>query len=69
MLHRSNVVLSALSAAVVLAALISTASANRIATSSRTFRATWSSSEFIGFEGGVPVSCAVTIEGSFHSRR
>lgn len=68
MRKRSKLLLAGLGATIALAALISTASANRIATSSQGFRATWTELEFIGFEGGTPVRCPVTIEGSFHSR-
>jgi hypothetical protein len=43
------------------------ASARRIETSSQNFLAKWASLGF-GDEGGVSVSCPVTLDGSFHSR-
>jgi hypothetical protein len=63
--NRTKLLLVALTAAITLGALLSTASANRIAQSNQNFRATWSALRFIGF---VTVECHVTIEGSFHSR-
>jgi hypothetical protein len=68
MLNRSKLVLVALSATVVLGALVSSASANRLALSNQTFRATWTNLEFVTTAFTAPVRCHVTIEGSFHSR-
>jgi hypothetical protein len=62
--------LGALTAALVLASAISTASANRLSISSSTFRATWSPLTFGSNAGGggTQVICNVTLEGSFHYR-
>jgi len=57
---------AAVFAALVLAAVVSTASANRLSTSSQQIRATWSQ---VSFEFGVgTIRCKVTLEGSFHAR-
>lgn len=61
-----NSLLVALGAAMLLAALVGTASANNLSYSTRAFRTTWSSLEFSS-EGLGTIRCAVTIEGSFHS--
>lgn len=53
-------------AACTLATAISTASADRLSSSSQTFRVKWANLEFTG--GVANVTCAVTLEGSFHSR-
>ncbi len=53
-------------ATVLLAALVSAASANHISSSSRTIRATWRTMEFIP-PVGETVRCPVTLEGSLHS--
>jgi hypothetical protein len=68
MRNRSKLVLAALTAAVALGALVGAASANRLALSSQTDRATWSAMTFEGFGEFGTVICRVTIEGSFHSR-
>jgi hypothetical protein len=65
---RSKLALAALTAAAVFGVLVAGASANRIATSNQSFRVTWNSLEFIGFEFVEAIRCPVTIEGSFHSR-
>lgn len=62
----AKLVITALAATAVLAALVSSASARNIETSSQTFRVTWTSLELSG--GGATVRCQVTLEGSFHSR-
>lgn len=54
------------SAAIMLTALASTASANHLSSSTRTARATWTSMEFVEPLGGT-VRCSVTLEGSLHS--
>jgi hypothetical protein len=64
MRNRRKLLLVAPIAAIALGALLSTASANRIAMTNPNFRATWTALEFVGF---VTVRCHVTIEGSFHS--
>ena len=65
MKNRTKLLLAALTAAITLGALVGTTSANRIALSNNTFRATWSRIRFIGFAS---IECQVTMEGSFHSR-
>jgi hypothetical protein len=65
MSKRAKFMLAAAVAAAVLGAIVSTTSANRIAISEQTFRATWSRIRFIGF---AMIDCHLTIEGSFHSR-
>ncbi|HZV73419.1 MAG TPA: hypothetical protein VFF79_06865 [Conexibacter sp.] len=63
--------LTALSAAVMLAALVGTASANRLSVSESTLRAVWPEESKLNFSntaGGLEISCSVTLEGSFHSR-
>lgn len=67
MRNRSKLLLTALTASVVLGALVGAASANRIALSNRFFRATWTALEFTDTLGVTQVKCPVTIEGSFHS--
>jgi hypothetical protein len=54
-------------AALVLAAAVATASAVRLQTSSQQFRAAWSQ---VGFTAGIAgtIRCALTLEGSFHTR-
>jgi hypothetical protein len=60
--------LGALTAAIVLATAIGTASAQRLSISNRNFRATWSPLTFSSAAagGGTTLACNVTIEGSFH---
>jgi len=58
--------LAALLAAGVLGALVGAASAGRLSLSGQTFRATFASVEYFG--GASPARCALTLEGSFHSR-
>src|SRR5436853_3228582 len=59
--------LTALMAAMLLAAAIGTASARSLSVSNQSFRVTWSKLEFEGGLG-IPTQCQVTLEGSFHSR-
>ncbi len=68
MRNRSKLLLAALTAALTLGALISTAGANRLALSNNAFRATWNPMVFGAGTGFGEVRCPVTIEGSFHSR-
>jgi hypothetical protein len=56
--------LGALTAAIVLASAIGTASANRISLTDNTFRQIWRPLSFAG--GGLNIACNVTLEGSFH---
>jgi hypothetical protein len=68
---RTRILLSALTAALVLASAISTASARRIELSNQRIRVTWTGANSLTFESGIAnaeVICEVTIEGSFHSR-
>ena len=60
-----KLLLSALAASLLLAAAVGTASASRISVSNQNIRVTWSR---LTFEGGAAIVCAVTIEGSFHTR-
>jgi len=60
--------LTALIAALLLSAAISTAGARSLSVSSQTIRATWSRLEFNEEGIGLSVRCQVTLEGSFHSR-
>jgi hypothetical protein len=64
----TRLLLGALTAALVLATAIGTASAQRLSISNRNFRATWRPLTFsTGAEAeGVTLACNVTIEGSFH---
>jgi hypothetical protein len=62
----SKLLLTALTAAFVLAAAIGTASAGRFSTSEQRFRVTWSRLTLSGF--ATNVQCEVTLEGSYHYR-
>jgi hypothetical protein len=58
-------------AAVVLAAAVGVASANRLRTSSQQFKSTWTALPFIApevFGASTTIRCPVTLEGSFHSQ-
>jgi len=69
MRNRSKILLSALAAALVLAAAIGTAQARRIELSNTNIRAVWTAAEPLVFETSLAnISCSVTLEGSFHSR-
>lgn len=58
-----------LTAALVLAAIAGTANARRLTTTSQTFRIVWPTEAKLTFGGSLLlVSCAVTLEGTFHSR-
>jgi hypothetical protein len=60
----TKLLLTALGAAIVLAGLVSSASANNLSVTNQNIRATWSALEFTG--GGLTVRCPVTLEGRFH---
>lgn len=61
-----NTLLAIIGATVLFSALVATASATRISSSSQTVRATYPR---VNFSGGFGTTeCAVTLEGSFHSR-
>ena len=64
---RSKLLLAALSSALVLAALVSSASATRLAQNETGVRITYSPLSFVPSFGST-VRCPVTLEGSFHSR-
>jgi hypothetical protein len=65
MYHRTKLSLAALSALLILACAVGSASANRLSISNRNIRATWSRITFAG--AGLTINCPLTIEGSFHS--
>jgi hypothetical protein len=64
----TRLLLGALTAAIVLATAIGTASAQRLSISNRNFRQAWRALTFsTGAEAeGVTIGCDVTLEGSFH---
>jgi len=67
-MHKTvKLLFAALTASLILGALVSNASATRLSSNSQTLRATFSSLEFNG-EGIAIIRCPVTLEGSFHSR-
>lgn len=61
-----KLLLATAGATVLLGALVSTASANHLSSSSQSFRITWTSAESIGGFG--TIKCSLTLEGSLHSR-
>ncbi len=65
-----KLLLTTLTAAIVLAGLVGTASARRFEISNQLIRVTWSSLRFAErtAAGGLEVRCPVTLEGSFHSK-
>jgi hypothetical protein len=67
---RAKLALASLSAAVMLAALVGTASAQRFEITNQGIRATFPNLRFSNTvaTGGLEVICPVTIEGTFHSR-
>jgi hypothetical protein len=67
MRNRSKLLLTGLAATLVMAVAVTSASANRIETSSQSFKAVWSRLTF-NDAAHVRVECPVTLEGSFHSR-
>ncbi len=68
MTTKSTSALAALAAIIVLAIATGLASANNLSYSSQTFRILWSRLTFSESGGGIPISCPVTLEGSFHER-
>jgi hypothetical protein len=68
MRKRIGASLVALSATLTLALAVGSASANRLSYSSQLFRIIWTSLTFSESGGNFPISCPVTLEGSFHSR-
>lgn len=59
--------LAALAAALVLGCAVGSASANRLSYSHQGFRIMWETLTFSESGGGFPITCRVTLEGSFHS--
>jgi hypothetical protein len=65
MYRRSKLLLAGLAAAAAFSAVVSSASASRISTNERRFRAVWAA---LQFESAVSaIDCPLTLEGSFHS--
>jgi hypothetical protein len=60
----TRMLLGPLTATIVLATAIGTASANRISITNKTFRQIWRPLTF--GDGGINIACDVTLEGSFH---
>lgn len=67
MRNRSRTALAALAAAFAMALAASAASANNLSYSNQGFRIIWTSLTFSESGGNFPISCPVTLEGSFHS--
>lgn len=66
--HRIQLLLTALTATIILATTVSTATAGRFSISNNAVRAAWANLEFSNsFTEGV-IRCPVTLEGSFHGR-
>lgn len=65
MRNRFATAVAALTAALLLA-LSTPAAAVRLSYSSRDFRITWATLRFSAAEGGVSITCPVTLEGAFH---
>ena len=59
---------TAVLAAALLLALSVTAAASRLSYSAKEFRIMWASLSFSAAEGGVSITCPVTLEGSFLER-
>jgi hypothetical protein len=63
-----RLLLTGLAATAILAAAVGTATANRLALSNNAIRVVWRSLELSNSVSTNVVRCAVTLEGSFHSR-
>jgi hypothetical protein len=68
MRHRTACALAGAAATLVLAIAAGTAFAANLSVSSQLFRIVWANLTFSGSSGGFPITCPVTLEGSFHSR-
>jgi hypothetical protein len=68
MIKHSKVWLALVAATAIFGALVGTASARSLSTSSQTIRAVWNPMNFASPSAGVTVRCQVTLEGSLHSR-
>jgi hypothetical protein len=69
--NRAKLIMTALTAAVVLGALVGTATAQRFEITNTSIRATFPALRFLGtepFGGTLEITCPVTMEGTFHSR-
>lgn len=67
MRNRSTTMLAGLAAALVMALSVGSASASKISYSNQGFRITWSRLTFSASGGGLPITCPITLDGSFHS--
>ncbi len=68
-MHRHiRLLLTSVAATAILAAAVSTATANRLAITNQQIRAVWANLEFFNTVTEGTVRCPVTLEGSFHSR-
>lgn len=67
MRNRTRIALAGLAAAFTMALVVGSASANRISYSNQAFRIVWASLTFSESGGNFPITCPVTLEGSFHS--
>ncbi len=67
-MQQTKLLLTALAATGVLAVLVGSASATRLAASSQTTRGAWSALVFEAPSSGVRVICPMTFEGTLHSR-
>lgn len=65
---RIKTVPAALAAALALALAAGSAAANRLSYSETNFRIIWASLKFSESGGNFPITCPVTLEGSFHGR-
>lgn len=65
---RSKLLLTALTAAFVMAATVGSASARNLSISEQRFRAVWTPLSFTALGGLIQVRCNVTLTGSFHYR-
>jgi hypothetical protein len=68
MRNLTRFILAALLGALTLALFVGSASANKLSYSNQAFRIIWTSLTFSESGGNFPISCPVTLEGSFHSR-
>jgi len=67
MRNRIRAALAALLGALVLALSVGATSARNLSYSSQTYRIIWTSLTFSEAGGNFPISCPVTLEGSFHA--
>jgi hypothetical protein len=67
-MHRARLIATTMAAAVVLAAMVATASAQRFESSNQSIRATYPQLRFTLSVEEITVTCPITIEGTFHSR-